>query len=42
MEKLVLDKIAPFGQGTFFVNRLLYGEEEALCIALETAVWVSE
>ena len=42
MERLILESLASWDKETFTVNRLLYSEEEAVCAAVEAAVWVSE
>ncbi len=40
MERLVSESLAAWGKDVFTVNRLLYCEEEPVCVAVETAVWV--
>lgn len=38
-EKAVLDIIAAWSKGTFTVSRVVYSDNEALCIAIENAIW---
>ena len=40
IEKTVLELLKIWGRETFVVNRQLYEKDEAVCSALEHAVWV--
>ena len=41
MEKAILDLLVPWGKDTFKVSSVLYEKDTGMCVALETAVWVS-
>ena len=41
MERVINESIAAWSKESFAVNRLLYCENEAVCAALEAAIWVS-
>lgn len=38
-EKAVLEAVSVWAKGTFTVSRVVYGENEALCVAIENAIW---
>ena len=38
-EKAVLEAVSAWTKGTFTVSRVVYGENEALCVAIENAIW---
>lgn len=41
-ERTALEVSSIYVTGTFSVNRELYGNDEALCSALDQVIWVSE
>ena len=41
MEKAVLEVLSAWSKGTFTVQRIVYNNDENICIAVETSVWVS-
>jgi len=41
MESRILEEAAKWRKGTFSVTREVYEKDEALCHALEQAIWVS-
>ena len=41
MEKSLLGYLEAWSKGSFTASRAIYGENDALCIAIESAIWVS-